>query len=59
MSEMLGFYAKKYHDGSVFLVVKSLTYFEDAEQDEAPQMYVSYNWEEIKSKIRNEINKLS
>jgi len=56
MSEMLGFYN---HDGSVFLVVKSLTYFDDAEQDEAPKMYVSYNWEEIKSTIRNEINKLT
>jgi hypothetical protein len=59
LPEMLNFYARKYHDGSVFLVVKSLTYFDDAEQDEAPKMYVSYNWEEIKSTIRNEINKLT
>lgn len=59
LAEMLDFYARKYHDGSVFLVVKSLTYFDDAEQDEAPRMYKSINWEKIKSKIRNEINKLN
>jgi hypothetical protein len=59
LPEMLKFYEKKYHDGSVFLVLKSLTYFEDADQDETPKMYVAYNWEKIKSKIIKEINKFN
>jgi len=59
LPEMLDFYEKKYHDGSVFLVLKSLTYFEDADQDEAPKMYVEYDWEKTKSKIINEISKLN
>lgn len=59
LPEMLDFYAKKYHDGSVFLVLKSLTYFEDADQDETPKMYVEYDWEKTKTKIIKEINKLN
>ncbi len=59
LPEMLDFYENKYHDGSVFLVLKSLTYFEDADQDETPKMYVEYNWEKTKSKIINEISKLN
>jgi hypothetical protein len=59
LPEMLDFYENKYHDGSVFLVLKSLTYFEDADQDETPKMYVEYDWEKTKSKIINEISKLN
>jgi hypothetical protein len=59
LPEMLDFYENKYHDGSVFLVLKSLTYFEDADQDETPKMYVEYDWEKTKSKIINEITKLN
>lgn len=59
LPEMLDFYEKKYHDGSVFLVLKSLTYFEDADQDETPKMYVEYDWEKTKTKIIKEINKLN
>ncbi len=59
LPEMLNFYGSKYHDGSVFLVVKSLTYFEDAEQDAAPKMYEPFNWEAIKLKLINEVNNLT
>lgn len=59
LPEMLDFYTKKYHDGSVFLVVKSLTYFEDAEQDVAPKMHEPFNWQNIKSKLINEVNNLT
>ncbi len=59
LPEMLGFYGSKYQDGSVFLVVKSLTYFEDAEQDVAPKMYKPFNWETIKSTLINEVNNLT
>ena len=32
MREMLDFYLQKYFDGSVFMVQKSLTYFDDADK---------------------------
>lgn len=39
LSEMIGYYNKKFLDGSEFLVLKSLTYFDDADLDESPKMY--------------------
>jgi hypothetical protein len=44
-------YEKKYRDGSVFLVLKSLIYFDDAEGDEMPQMLQPVSWEAIKQTI--------
>ena len=34
LDEILSFYEAKYHDGSTFLVLKSLIYFEDADDEE-------------------------
>ena len=51
LHEMLDFYSQKYHDGSIFLVLKSLSYFDDAEQDKEPNMFRSIKWEDIKSFI--------
>jgi len=49
--EILNFYKDKYHDGSEFLVLKSLLYFEDAERNEEPKFFKQYNWDEIKKTI--------
>lgn len=57
LRQMLDFYKQKYADGTEFLVIKSLTYFKDAEQDEFPIMLIQQNWEEIKHKIAHEVNK--
>lgn len=51
LSQMLGFYSQKYSDGSEFLVLKSLAYFEDADADEEPVMLKTRNWIEMKSCI--------
>lgn len=51
LNEMIELYEKKYPDGSAFLVLKSLIYFEDAEGDEMPQMLMPVSWEEIKQRI--------
>jgi hypothetical protein len=53
---MISFYKQKYIDGSEFLVVKSLTYFDDAEMEEMPVMFKSIDWEEIKSSILALVN---
>lgn len=57
LQELMKFFKDKYHDGSEFLVLKSLTYFEDADQDEMPKMSKTINWEEIKSELRKKIKK--
>lgn len=51
LSEMQSFYERKYLDGSMFMVLKSLSYFEDAEQDPSPYMLEPIDWEEIKRHI--------
>jgi len=58
LRELLDFYNEKYADGAEFLVIKSLQYFEDAESEEFPEMIIPVVWEELKTKIRNEANKL-
>lgn len=58
LNQMLNFYNQKYPDGSKFLVLKSLTYFEDAEVELAPVMLESIDWEEVKSKIVKETRSL-
>ena len=56
LREMLSFYEQKYPDGSSFLVLKSLTYFDDANQDQYPQMLQQVNWEVIKKTITSAVD---
>jgi len=58
LKEMLEFYKEKYPGNSLFMVVKSLSYFEDAEKNDMPLMLENVNWEKIKNQIKNEILKL-
>lgn len=51
LMEMMNFYKQKYPDGAEFLVLKSLTYFDDAEQDELPVMLIHQDWKQIKQYI--------
>jgi hypothetical protein len=51
LSEIFKFYDDKYHDGSSFLVLKSLTYFEDAEIEEMPYMFSDVTWQTVKDNI--------
>ena len=56
LREMLSFYEQKYPDGSSFLVLKSLTYFDDANQDQSPLMLQQVNWEVIKKTITSAVD---
>ena len=49
-NELIVFYLKKYSDAQLFTVLKSLTYFEDAEMDPLPVMTETVTWDEIKDK---------
>ena len=51
LKEMMEFYKNKYADGSDFLVLKSLTYFEDAEQEQEPFMFNNISWHVIKETV--------
>ena len=55
LEEILGFYQQKYPNHSVFRALRSLTYFEDAEDQFMPRMFVDDTWEEIKQFIVNKV----
>lgn len=60
LKQLLELYDKKYSDASTFMVLKSLTYFEDAEDEILPNVFDhSINWEDVKKVISNEVMKLS
>lgn len=58
LAALMNFYREKYPDGSEFLVMRSLTYFADADQDEDPRMLVPVNWEAVKLSIINQVKRL-
>lgn len=51
LADMMDMYEKKYADGSAFMVLRSLTYFDDAEEDEMPEMLVPVSWKDIRKTI--------
>ncbi len=59
LNEILSFYQDKFKDGSVYLALKSLIYFEDAESelksnsDIVPEILNEATWPEVKTKILN------
>lgn len=51
LDDLLLLYEKKYNDGSLFLVLKSLLYFKDAENEQSPKLLIDLSWDDVKSKI--------
>lgn len=51
LKQLLKFYEEKFADGSVFMVLKSLIYFDDAEEELDPVQLKSFQWEEVKRVI--------
>lgn len=52
LKEILDMYMQKYPDGSLFIAMKSLAYFEDAETDPMPFMFDNTDWGTVKANIR-------
>ena len=52
LKEILDMYMQKYPDGSLFIAMKSLSYFEDAESDPMPFMFDEIDWGVVKASIR-------
>lgn len=58
LREMIDFYLQKYFDGSEFMVIKSLSYFEEANEQPEPKMFLDFEWDSCKQKIIEEVLKL-
>lgn len=58
IEDMLNFYLQKYPDAASFMVIKSLTYFEDAEEEPEPYMFETVDWNLVKTEIRKQVSKL-
>ena len=59
LDEILDMYSRKYSDGSLFIVMKSLTYFDDAETDPMPNVLNDTTWETVKDSIRTIVRNAS
>lgn len=55
LKDILDFYSAKYPDGTLFIALKSLTYFEDAEPDPMPEMLETANWPQVKETISSAV----
>ena len=51
LDEILGFYQQKYSNASIFRALLSLTYFNDADLQPMPEMFVDTKWDEMKESI--------
>ena len=59
LNEILGFHTQKYIDGSVFRVLRSLCYFDDAEEQPMLQMFIPTEWSDIKTLIKESVRRLA
>lgn len=59
LMQMIGFYKEKYTNHSEFAMLKSLTYFEDAESTPSPKTFHNFDWDQCKKKIIKEFNTLN
>jgi hypothetical protein len=57
LNELMEFYNQKYADGSEMMVVRSLSYFDDADNDEDSILLKNVPWEHIKNEILNQIKR--
>ena len=57
IEKMFELFKKKFPNTNEFHILKSLTYFEDAEIEPNPQMTKKVNWNIVKTKITNETNR--
>ena len=55
MKEILDLFFKKYPDVNDFVAIRSLTYFEDAEQAPMPLMHTSDTWDAMKAYISKSV----
>lgn len=57
LDELLSFYSQKYPNYSIFRALLSLTYFDDAENEAMPKMFIPADWNTIKQHIADTVKK--
>ncbi len=57
MDDLLAFYSQKYPNYSIFRALLSLTYFDDAESEAMPIMFIPDTWDDIKAHISATVSK--
>lgn len=55
LSDILHFYKLKYPEYSEYRALLSMTYFEDAEMQDMPIMFIPDSWDSIKETIINKV----
>ena len=59
LKEIVAWYRMKYPQGSEYLVLRSLVYFDDAEDDPMPRMLKPMRWEAAKAGIQQAVREYS
>jgi len=59
LMELISFYNSKYDFSSQLILLKSLVYFVDAEQEPDPVSIKSKNWDSVKQKINDSVSSFS
>ena len=57
LDDLLAFYSQKYPNYSIFRALLSLTYFDDAENEALPKMFIPTGWDEMKSEITQAVSR--
>lgn len=52
---LIDIYRQKYPSHDPMIVLRSMIYFDDAEEDADPDLLISKNWEEVKEEIREAV----
>jgi hypothetical protein len=55
LEQLIYYYKQKYETNAIFHIIRSLTYFDDAEEDPKPEMYLPLEWEDAKQTIRQAV----
>lgn len=55
IKDILDMYLQKYPDGDLFIAMKSLLYFEDADIDPMPIMFDEVEWQTLKYRIKEAV----
>ena len=59
-TQLCGWYQQKFETNNLFMLLKSLTYFDDAEQSQAPVLLTeTVSWTMVKQTLLDEVNKYS
>jgi predicted nucleotidyltransferase component of viral defense system len=57
LEQLLEFYTEKFPDHDPFFVIRSLGFFEDADEEPDPRMLLPLSWQEVKREIGKQLRK--